>query len=322
MDPDPRAGAPPARRRRPVALLAAAAGVLAVGVGTLVAGFLSRPAAVSAVASAAPSRGSPSPTCGPWDCAQQQRFAAASAFLGRQQGYLAIVVRDRKTGAVWRAGAGDHLTWAASTVKLAMTVALLEGARVGQLTLDTTARRQIADMLNWSSDKAADALWDRYGGESLAGRFTGKYGMTKLAFQPGFAHRWGHLKCTPDDLAALMGYILDKLLPDDRAYLVDAMRSVGAVQRWGVWGAGPDQHPGNKDGWSVEPDGGTRHWVADTVGFAGPDERYVVAAMYHVPPSAGTTSAGVHSGAHVVSDLVATVFGAPVPAAVSVPDHE
>ena len=148
------------------------------------------------------------------------------------------------------------------------------------------------------------------------------YGMTKLAFQPGFAHRWGHLKCTPDDLAALMGYILDKLLPDDRAYLVDAMRSVGAVQRWGVWGAGPDQHPGNKDGWSVEPDGGTRHWVADTVGFAGPDERYVVAAMYHVPPSAGTTSAGVHSGALVVSDLVATVFGAPVPAAVSVPDHE
>ena len=77
-----------------------------------------------------------------------------------------------------------------------------------------------------------------------------------------------------------------------------------------------------KNGWSVEPDGGTRHWVADTVGFAGPDERYIVAAMYHLPPSVPTTSAGIHTGAHAVSDLVATVFGAPVPATVTVPDHE
>ena len=58
------------------------------------------------------------------------------------------------------------------------------------------------------------------------------------------------------------------------------------------------------------------------LGFAGPDERYIVAAMYHVPPSAGTAAAGIHLGGHVVSDLVATVFGAPVPAAVSVPDRE
>jgi hypothetical protein len=263
-----------------------------------------------------------SPSCGPWDCAQTQRFAAAAAYLAKQPGYLAIVVRDRRTGATWQAGPVDHLTWAASTTKLALATALLENARVGQLTLDATARQQLADMLNWSSDKAADALWDRYHGETLVPRFTGKYGMTTLAFVSGFAHRWGHMKCTPADLAALMGYVLDRLLPDDRAYLVGAMRAVGPVQRWGVWGAGPDLHPGTKDGWSVEPDDGGRHWVADTVGFAGPDERYIVAAMYHLPPSVPTTSAGIHTGAHAVSDLVATVFGAPVPAAVTVPDHE
>jgi hypothetical protein len=293
-------------------------GVAAVAVGW----FTIRPVPLAAFVPARSPLPSLSASCGPWGCDQERRFAAASAFVARQQGYLAIVVRDRRTGAVWRAGAVDHLTWAASTVKLAMTVALLESARVGQLTLDGTARQQIADMLNWSSDKAADALWDRYGGESLAARFGPKYGMTRLAFQPGFPHRWGHMKCTPDDLAALMGYILDKLLPEDRSSVVDGMRGVGAVQRWGVWGAGPDLRPGNKDGWSVEPDGGARHWVADTVGFAGPDERYIVAAMYHVPPSAGTTTAGIHLGAHAVSDLVATVFGAPVPAAVSVPDRE
>ncbi len=317
MDPGSRAGAPAASR---LALLAAAAGVVAVGIVVLVAGFVTRSPVVSSWA--APSSASPSASCGPWGCAQQQRFAAASAYLAKQPGYLAIVVRDRKTGAVWRAGPVDHLTWAGSTPKLALAVALLERSRVGQLTLDATARQQIADMLNWSSDKAADALWDRYSGESLVPRFTGSYGMTGLTFVTGFVHRWGHLKCTPDDLAALMGYILDKLLPEDRAYVVDAMRAVGPVQRWGVWGAGPDQRPGNKDGWSVEPDAGTRHWVANTVGFAGPDERYIVAAMYHLPPSVPATSAGIHAGAHTVSDLVATVVGAPVPAAVTVPDHE
>jgi hypothetical protein len=320
VDPGPRAG-PPARSDATRVGLLAAATVVVLGVAAVAAGwFVIRPLPEAAFV---PARSpSPSASCGPWGCGQDQRFAAASSFISQHQGYLGIVVRDRRTGAVWRAGAVDHLTWAASTVKLAMTVALLESARVGQVTLDGTARQQIADMLNWSSDKAADALWDRYGGESLAARFGPKYGMTRLAFQAGFPHRWGHMKCTPDDLAALMGYILDRLLPDDRSYLVNAMRGVGPVQRWGVWGAGPQLRPGNKDGWSVEPDGGSRHWVADTVGFAGPDERYLVAAMYHVPPSAGTAAAGIHLGAHVVSDLVATVFGATVPAAVSVPDHE
>ena len=321
MDPDPGAGTQAARRRRPLAL---AAGVLAVGLVVLVAGFVFRrsPAAPSAAPSLSASSGSPSPACPPWGCAQQERFAAASAYLAKQPGFLAIVVRDRRTHEVWKAGPTDHLTWAASTVKLAMAAALLEGARVGQVTLDAPARQQLADMLNWSSDAAADALWNRYGGETLVPRFVDKYGMAKLAFVSGFARRWGHMKCTPDDLAALMSYILDKMLSEDRGYLVDGMRKVGPVQRWGVWGAGPDQQPGNKDGWSIEPDGGAKHWVTNTVGFAGPEERYVVAVMYHLPASVPTTAAGVHTGAHAVSDLVATVFGAPVPAVVSVPDHE
>jgi hypothetical protein len=38
--------------------------------------------------------------------------------------------------------------------------------------------------------------------------------------------------------------------------------------------------------------------------------------MYHQPPGGGTIDKGVHA----VSDLVATVFGAPTPARVTVPD--
>ena len=41
-------------------------------------------------------------------------------------------------------------------------------------------------------------------------------------------------------------------------------------------GAGPENHPGNKNGW--EDDSGT--WITNTVGFAGPHARYTLAIMY------------------------------------------
>lgn len=313
-------------------LVGIAAAVLAIGLLGLVVGFFTGAdpkatfvaaatpsASSSATGSAAPS-GTPSPsatpTCGVWGCAQQQRFAAAAALLAKQPGYLGIVVRDRQTGAEWRSGVTTRLIWMGSTPKLAMATSLLERARAGQITLDDTARQQIAAMLAVSDDHAADALWDRYGGESMVPRFQQVYGMRSLTFVSGFKHRWGFLKCTPDDLANLMSYILDKLNPTDRAYLVGAMRSVGSIQQWGVWAGGPAMRPGVKDGWSIESDNGSKHWITDSVGFAGPDERYVVAVMYHLLPGSGT----IYAGCHADSDLVATVFGARVPAKITVPD--
>lgn len=49
--------------------------------------------------------------------------------------------------------------------------------------------------------------------------------------------------------------MLTRANTDDRAYLVAALRGVAGNQQWGVWAAGADQHPGNKDGWSFAPDG-------------------------------------------------------------------
>ena len=116
MDPGPRA-APPATSRGPVALaaLAAVLGVLVLGAG-LFYRSPEPPAALFLTPSGSPSSAAP----------PLLHFAEASAFLARQPGFLGIVVRDRRTDAVWRAGATDHLTWAASTVKLAMVVSLLE----------------------------------------------------------------------------------------------------------------------------------------------------------------------------------------------------
>ena len=142
------------------------------------------------------------------------------------------------------------------------------------------------------------------------------YGMTGLTFVSGFPRTWGFMKCSAEDLQRRMTYVLEKLHPTDRTYLLEGMRGVGTIQQWGVWAAGKEKQPAVKNGWSVESDSGTKHWCVSTVGSVASDTRYAVAAMYDLPAVGGSIDLGVHS----VSDAVATAFGAPVPASVTVPD--
>ncbi|MDQ4092684.1 MAG: hypothetical protein M3143_04515 [Actinomycetota bacterium] len=55
------------------------------------------------------------------------------------------------------------------------------------------------------------------------------------------------------------------------------MRTVDPNQQWGVWGAGDAAAPGNKNGWSDDNDDGS--WIANSVGFVGPKERFTVSIM-------------------------------------------
>jgi hypothetical protein len=269
----------------------------------------------------APSVKPAAPTCvdGVWSCTRQTRFAAVAAYARRTvgaHGYLSAVFTDRVTGASWRTGDTTHPGWTASTIKLAIATDLLRRDRAGQITLSTADRHDMATMLNFSDEAASDRLWKAYGGDAMLARFRTDFGMGGLHFIPGFTATtyWGFVKCTSDDLASLMHYVLTSTNANDRAYLVAAMRGVAPNQQWGVWGAGAAQRPGNKDGWSFESDSYGKHWVTDTVGFAGPAERYTVAIMYQVGPS-GSLADGVHA----VSDVAALLFGAPTPARITVP---
>lgn len=263
------------------------------------------------------------PACpAPWGCEQQERFGAVEAYLEQKvgvQGFLGVVFSDRSTGATWRSGATDHAGWTASTIKLAMAADMLARDRVGTISLSAADHRDVDTMLNFSDNAATDRLWEQFGGDAMLARFRSELGMGGLHFVPGFTRStyWGFLKCTTDDLAALMQHVLTRSDPADRAYLVAAMRGVAPNQQWGVWAAGAAQQPGNKDGWSEESDPYGKHWVTDTVGFAGPDERFVVAIMYQVAPG-GSLADGVHA----VSDIAALLFGAPVPASITVPEPD
>ncbi|GAA1807990.1 hypothetical protein HC028_21490 [Planosporangium flavigriseum] len=275
-----------------------------------------QPSGGAAVANGPPDAGAvrAAATPAPADLVAQQRFRAAGELVKKANGHLAVIVRDRRTGAEWRAGELDRPAWAASTIKLAMAVNLLERARNGEIKLDSAARKNIADMLEGSSDAAADVLWDKFGNEAFVPWFQQQYGMAKLEFPAGAVRRWNHLKCAPDDLLHLIGFVLDRADPTDRDYLMAAMRRAGTSQRWGAWAAGDPNRPGVTNGWSLETDDQAKHWVTHSVGFAGPGAEYAVVIMFDQPPGAT-----LDTGVHTVSDIIATAFGAKTPADVTVP---
>lgn len=209
-----------------------------------------------------------------------QRIVQANAYLAARPGTTGYVLRDRTTGQAYRNEAAGTLMWTASTIKLAMVVDLLTRARAGQITLTPTDNQLMADMMHSSDSGAADTLWERYGGpDNMAfNRNFSAYGMTSLQAQRGFSTTypyWGFQKTTSDDLDRLMNYTLTRLPPPQTAAIVSEMQHLDANQQWGVWGAGAAMTPGNKNGWSQEQGG----WVVNSVGFAGPQQRYTLAIM-------------------------------------------
>jgi hypothetical protein len=307
------------RGGRPVVALVIAVVIVLAGVTVLLVGAFSKsPPSSPPDARSAPSSSSPS-SAGPvsWSADQLRRFDAASALIASKKGHIGIVIEDRRTGLVWHGGEPTTLIWAGSTPKLAFALALREQARSGGKALDANTTKQITAMLAVSDNQAADSLWDRYTASDPNAWLTRfhAFGMATATYVTGFPKRWGFVKCSAQDLVGLMDYILTKANADDRSYLVNAMRIVGDIQHWGVWGAGAALQPGVKDGWSVEKDDGKDHWITATVGFAGPDQQYSIGAMYHQLPGGDSIQEGVHT----LTDLVATVFGAPVPAPVVIP---
>jgi hypothetical protein len=225
---------------------------------------------------------------GAFDCDLQARIASADMYLAGRPGAVGYVLRDRETGAVYRNAHAGDLIWTASTIKLAMVVDLLTRQRAGAVALSADDRRLIAAMLHSSDDDAADALWTRYGGADHQTFNTAfpRYGMTDLQPQRGFADiypYWGFQKSTANDLDRLINYVLTTFDPSDRSDVIGQLQQVDPDQQWGVWGAGPSMTPGNKDGWSLEQGG----WVVNSVGFAGPGQRYTLAVMNSLAAAGG-----------------------------------
>ncbi|GAA3450110.1 hypothetical protein [Dactylosporangium matsuzakiense] len=237
-----------------------------------------------------------------------------TAFVQKLPGTFGIIVRDRQSGTVFKAGNTTATTWTASTIKLAIATDLLERQQAKEITLDATDRGNLDKALINSDNDAATALWNKYAEAGTVAKYKTQYGMGSLAVVDGMETFWRNLRCSAEDLQSLMSYVLEKLDPTSRTYIVATLRKVAGNQHWGVWAAGAGLKPGNKDGWVEKPVNGTDVWMTHTVGFAGDSERYVVAVVYEQKPGGS-----LEKGAHAVSDAVATYFGAKVPAPVTLP---
>ncbi|MGF6886943.1 hypothetical protein ABIA39_005432 [Nocardia sp. GAS34] len=276
---------------------------IAVGACVLTAGLLTAaPTVHPAPAAAVPIR--VQGCIGSFDCDMSQRIAEANSYLAGRPGVTGYVVRDRNTGAVYSNNNANTLFWTASTIKLAIAEDLINRERVGAIVISPQDRGLLEHMLATSNDNAADILWAKYAGPDRRA-FTNAFranGMTGLVPRPTPPDRvfpdWGFQQCTPADLDRLMSNVLDHMNPADKAYLLDRMRNVDVDQHWGVWGAGSAMRPGLKNGWSQEQSG----WVVNSVGFAGPNERYTLAIMNNLGNQGGYND-GEETTTHVAQLL-------------------
>ncbi|MBE8517584.1 serine hydrolase [Amycolatopsis sp. H6(2020)] len=236
------------------------------------------------------------------------RIAWAQAYADSRPGITGIVLRDRSTGAVYRSAAAGTLIWACSTPKLAMAVDLLLREDSGTITLSAEDRDLLHRMLHSSDDAAAHALWTRYGGETEFARRFPAYGMTDMRFSDRHPHHWGWIRTTANDLDRLIEYVLTRLPARHRDYLVRELRTVDVNQQWGVWGAGAAARPGNKNGWSDDNDDGS--WIMNSVGFAGPGERYALALMNDTRVISGGDEVGKETITKIAEILFGGYFGA------------
>ncbi len=252
----------------------------------------------------------PKPTCDTtvasrFPCAMRDRIVAVKHYLRRLPGTIGIVLHDRSTGATWHNANSQTLIPAASTIKLAMMTDLLLRNRAGQIFLTPADRAAMFQALYTSNDIDADQLWFKYENASFMDRVRA-FGMHDTRFTS--SAYWGNVDTTAQDLDNLMNYVLDKAPPRIRGYLVYRLRHVSALdQQWGVWGAGPANKPGNKDGWEQDPNG-YGVWITNTVGFAGPHQRYTLAITYNLGSFGENGNAGFKFGTNKLTQIASMLF--------------
>ena len=243
-----------------------------------------------------------------FSCTMRHRIEDVERYLKDRPGTVGIVLRDRRTGAVWRNANSGTQIYMASTSKLAMATALLMADRAGRIHLSSSDRGLMHQMLHFSSDQAADSLWFEYGASFYTGVF-GQIGLADAQYLPQQGVNgpyWGEMTCSAGDLDQVVSYVLEQLPADLRDYVVGELRNVATDQHFGVWGAGPQNEPGNKDGWSTERPG----WITNTAGFAGPGARYTLTIMNSL-----NGEGGYHDGITTLTEVASLLFqGHPGPA--------
>jgi beta-lactamase class A len=223
------------------------------------------------------------------------------SYMARRPGSAGVMVTDLRTGLSY-GNREDREFVTASVIKVDILTALLLKRSRDDDRLSSGERALAGQMIRYSDNKAADALYAAVGyGPGLA-RMNKKLGLEDT--EP-FPTSWGSSKTTAADQVKLMRALIDpesRLDATDRRYVLGLMTSVIREQRWGVSAAArPGERVAIKNGWvplSVQGSG----WAVNTVGrITGPGHDFLVAVCSQDNP---TMASGVETVEHLANLVV------------------
>ncbi|GAA3553594.1 serine hydrolase [Streptomyces osmaniensis] len=191
---------------------------------------------------------------------------------------VSVAVLDLDSGASAVYGDGGFDT--ASIVKVDILAALLLQAQDAGRELTAAERSYAVDMIEYSDNTAASALWRTIGRAEGLDSANGRLGLTDTA--GGNDMYWGLTQTTAADQLALLRQVFgaadSELNADSRAYLTGLMGQVAADQRWGVSAVADGSSWALKNGWL--PRTATGLWDINSIGRVTADGNgYLVAVL-------------------------------------------
>ena len=237
------------------------------------------------------------------DVAAQQ--AATKAEQGGAD--VSIAILDRQTGQL--VTSGDSAAFpTASVSKLFIADDLLMGLEQARRPLSPDDRRQLDIMLRASDDFAADAFWERGGGNAVIDRIAARYGLRGITAP--YDGNWWNTMTTTADLVRYYDMLLDGAggLPSTLANTIlsdlAAAAPVGVdgyPQRFGIPDGLFDEPVAVKQGWMCCWNGPNQ--VHLSTGVAGPDHRFAIAVASMQPVDESTAR-------DTVTEILKTMFPA------------
>jgi hypothetical protein len=150
--------------------------------------------------------------------------ATADAAQERDDVTLGVAVLDRATGATTVNDQGDTPLRAASVAKLFTIVDILSRREAGQVTTSAGDEQRFRRALSLSDDEAMNGLWSTFDGPEGIGRVSRLLGVSETGL-PDDTSQWGEVTTSARDVATLYRYILTRLSPADRDFVLGALEA-------------------------------------------------------------------------------------------------
>lgn len=195
-----------------------------------------------------------------------------ASYVDKQNGAMGVAVYDVTHHQEY--GDGDDETFTlASSAKVYILCGYLDMLERQGRAATATERREMARMIEYSDNNAAQWLFNRLGGAKGQQAYLARIGIEDYVPDGGL---WGWARLSPDDMVRILSLLHSGgiLTANDRLYALSLLGHV-EVGRWGVGNTAPKgARVYMKDGWVPGPDG---KWAQNSSGIVvDGDETYII----------------------------------------------